>query len=75
MIHDMTPDDCDLASEGAALGLLALMRGLSEEHWAAGWITGLEYSCWRAVQKGGIPFGMGAISERQAKLRRLVGMV
>lgn len=71
MNADSTPHDCDLPNEGAALGLLALMRGISEGYWCAGWMVGLEFSCWRAATgKAPMRFGMGEISERQALLLR-----
>lgn len=63
---------CDLASEGAATGLLALMTGISEEYWAASWIMGLEYSCWRAISRGPSPFGKSMLSQRQCELLRLL---
>lgn len=61
---------CGDASEGAALGLLGLMTGLSEEFWCAGWMSGMEYSLWRAG--AGMRWGQGIISERQATLLRLL---
>lgn len=66
------PNDvfCDLAEEGAALGLLGLMTGLSEEHWCASWMLGMEYSLWPPA--AGTRFGMGAITERQATLLQLL---
>lgn len=61
---------CGDATEGAALGLLALMTGISEEFWCAGWMMGLEYSLWRV--EAGTRYGQGGISERQATLLRLL---
>lgn len=61
---------CDQSDEGAALGLLGLMTGLSEEHWCSGWMSGLEFSLWEA--KAGDRFGQGVITERQATLLRLL---
>jgi hypothetical protein len=68
----VNPGDCfcESAEEGAALGLLGLMTGLSEEYFCAGWIKDLEYWLWRAVSNQS--FGMGKISERQAELLRLL---
>lgn len=68
----VNPSDCfcDLAEEGAALGLLGLMTGMSEENWCAGWMVGMEYSLWGCAAGDG--FGMNAITERQAALLRLL---
>lgn len=63
---------CDLASEGAEAGLLALMTGISEQHWAASWMHGLEFSLWRAMEGGPRGYGMSEISERQIRLLRLL---
>ncbi len=63
---------CDLAEEGAALGLLGLMTGISEEYWCAGWMSGLEFSLWQAAQSGPMSYGQGHITERQATLLRLL---
>src|SRR5688500_8967224 len=54
---------CDLASEGAATGLLALMTGISEECWCASWMSGIEYELWQARENG--PEGTYA-TQRQA---------
>jgi hypothetical protein len=61
---------CDSDAEGAALGLLGLMTGLSEEYWCAGWMSGLEHSLWGV--ESGTRFGMGTITDRQAELLRLL---
>jgi hypothetical protein len=61
---------CDSSAQGAALGLLGLMTGLSEEYFRAGWVQGLEYSLWSA--EPGQPFGSGEITERQTQLLRLL---
>lgn len=61
---------CGDASEGAALGLLGLMTGISEEFWCAGWLTGLEFSLWKAPT--GMRFGQGSITERQSQLLKLL---
>lgn len=60
---------CDTA-EGAALGLLGLMTGISEEYYCAGWIDGLQYALWQV--EPGTGYGQGEISERQATLLRLL---
>ena len=72
-------DEAGDASEGAAVGLMALMAGLSEEHWCAGWLSGLEYSLWRVRECEAHPvpdsvagFGMGKITDRQRDLLRLL---
>jgi hypothetical protein len=61
---------CDTTDEAASVGLLALMTGMSEEFWCAGWMMGMEYSLWRVTV--GQPFGQGIITERQATLLRLL---
>ncbi len=53
---------CDLAEEGAQIGLLAMMAGISEELWCAGWMGGLEHSLWRMVEGGPRDYGMGEVS-------------
>lgn len=64
---------CDLAEEGAALGLIGIMTGISEENWCAGWLSGLEYELWRfATGERTGSFGMNQITERQATLLRLL---
>lgn len=62
----------DTTEEGAQLGLLALMTGISEEYYCAGWMIGLEYACYAASKEGSIDYGMGVITERQAILLRLL---
>ena len=52
------------------MGLIALMTGLSEENWCAGWLSNMEYELWQV--KPGARFGMGEITERQATLLRLL---
>jgi len=61
---------CDLAEEGAAVGLLALMTGISEELWCASWMSDLEFALWLA--EPGRRYGQGAITERQSILLRLL---
>lgn len=60
------------ASGAAALGLHALMSGLSEEFWCATWLTGLEHSLWQAREGGSPRFGLGELTERQVALLRLL---
>ncbi len=63
----------DDASEGAAVGLYALMAGISEEFWCAGWMHGLEYALWDALTNDGRrSYGRGYISERQRDLLRML---
>lgn len=61
---------CGDAFEGAALGLLGLMTGISEEFWCVGWMSGLEYTLWYV--EAGQEYGQGMISERQSTLLRLL---
>jgi hypothetical protein len=61
---------CDTTAEGAALGLLALMTGISEECWCAGWLQGLEFKLWNIQANSA--YGRGTITERQAVLLRLL---
>lgn len=56
---------CDTA-EGAAVGLLGLMTGISEEYWCAGWMSGLEYDLWCA--EAGKEYGQGTVTDRQSRL-------
>ena len=55
---------------GAALGLLALMRGISEQCYYAGWMSDLEYDLWQIAREA--PYGHGTITARQAQLLRLL---
>ena len=45
---------CSSTSEGATIGLLALMTGISQEFHREEWHPGLEYDLWRA-QHGVVP--------------------
>jgi hypothetical protein len=65
---------CECADEGAALGLFALMSGLSEEIWCAGWLHGIEYDLWLvAIGKGTDPNDrIRAVTDRQRRLLRLL---
>jgi hypothetical protein len=58
--------------EGARFGLLALMTGISEGAWCAGWLSDLEYICWKAREAEPTPTGMGVITARQSELLRLL---
>jgi hypothetical protein len=61
---------CETTAEGAALGLLGLMSGISEECWCAGWLIGLEFRLWDA--KANAKCGREIVTERQATLLRLL---
>ena len=63
---------CEDAAEGARWGLLALMTGISQEAWCAGWMTGLENELWRAATGLPGPYGRGVVTQRQADLLRLL---
>jgi hypothetical protein len=68
---DIKPvERCDTAAEGAALGLLGLMSGISEEYWYASWLRGLEFDLWNVAAN--TKYGHGTITERQAALLRLL---
>ena len=59
-------------NEDAAMRLLGVMRDLSEEHWCAQWLMGLEFSLWEIAQGGSRDFGMGEVSDIDvAALREL----
>lgn len=66
------PDElfCGDSGEGAAYGLFAIMAGISEECWCAGWMSGNEYALWQV--KPGQQYGQGEITERQALLLQLL---
>lgn len=67
----VNPNECFCGGpdEGAALGLLGLMTGLSEDLFCATWLTGLEFSMWAAAHsQEDFKFGMGVINERQRRL-------
>lgn len=56
----------------AACVLVADMRDISESHYAAGWMGGLEFDLWAMVCGGPRDYGMGEVSEAQvASLRDL----
>ncbi|WP_284179470.1 hypothetical protein [Rhabdaerophilum sp. SD176] len=54
--------------EASAAGLLALMQGISEEFYCAGWDASTEFELWNA--QTGHRFGRGQLSEREALLLR-----
>jgi len=67
------PDACP--DKQAAYELVSLMRRMSEDYWAAGWLMGLEHDLWKMSFEGSNQaFGLGvdgiAIEER-AKLIEL----
>jgi hypothetical protein len=46
--------------------LRTLMSDISEDHYCAGWLSGLEYSLWDIITEypfGNRQFGMGKVSE------------
>ena len=61
-------DPCD-PTGAARCGLLALMFGLSEECWQAGWLSDLEYRLWEASPP---TVGLGYITGRQVALLHLL---
>jgi hypothetical protein len=70
----MLPDGlfCEDAEEGARLGLLGPMTGISEERWCAGWLSNLEFILWRARNGEPSGFEVGSATPRQAELLRLL---
>ncbi len=60
---------CEDPAEGAALGLLGLMTGISEACWCASWLNRLEFVLWGAAPGR---YGFGDISARQAALLLLL---
>ena len=64
---------CDCPEDGAKLGLLALMAGISEECWCSGWMMENEFACWQAAAAGRAQnYGQNVITVRQAKLLKLL---
>ncbi len=52
--------------------LASYMQDISEECWHAGWLNGLEFALWHAVQTGPIFYGQGQVTTVQIReLRRL----
>jgi hypothetical protein len=43
--------------------LMRYMSGISEDCYWAGWLLGLEYTLWKAVLEGPMPFGPGRVTE------------
>lgn len=58
----------DTVEQASAAGLLALMQGMSEAFWYAGWDSSTEFELWNA--QAGHRFGRGQLSEREALLLR-----
>ena len=59
--------------DAARIGLSALMCGISEDCWCAGWLTSLSMDLWEFRQRGGgHHYGQGEVTERQAQLLRLL---
>lgn len=54
------------AAEAAAMSLLLLMAGLSEQYWQASWLNNLEYALWEVRETG--PSEYFPATERQAAL-------
>lgn len=61
------------ADTRAADALLELMTDISEDHYSAGWMDGLEYSLWRGViyQRSGMPYWYGIAPINPARLEQL----
>lgn len=58
--------------EGSVRELAELMSELSEEAYTAGWMDGLEYALWYAVENGPKKYGRITINEQHIiKLRNL----
>lgn len=53
-----------ILKEAAIDHLLELMSAASEDHWAAGWMSGTEVALWKAIQQYPQPleWGMGPIA-------------
>lgn len=59
-------------SEDAALLLESFMSEISELHYCAGWLIGLEFSLWSIMTTYHREFGLGPVSEANvARLREL----
>ena len=68
--HDLL---CDCPEDGAKLGLLALMAGISEQCWCAGWMADNEFACWKAAVFGHAQnYGQDVITIRQVQLLKLL---
>ena len=64
----------DSTRKGASLGLLALMAGISEEYWCAGWIGDLDVALWKMITDASADrtYGHGLVTDRQIELLRLL---
>jgi len=51
------------ASPAAAAQLCILMSEISEEHYCAGWMSGLEYTLWAMLLGGDRGFGVGDVTD------------
>ena len=73
MMEVMSADDRGGPDSPEAQALLRLMQEISEDYWAAGWLTDLEYSLWRLARgdPSGIQPAWPASTEDGAELRRL----
>lgn len=58
--------------EYAAETLCWLMRDISEEHYCAGWLIGLEHSLWEIATTPRRSFGMADVPENRVKLLQLL---
>ena len=59
----------DTIEEGAQAALLALMCGISEECWCAGWMSGLGADLMRIAGAGkAAEYGQCLLTQRQARL-------
>jgi hypothetical protein len=67
----LVPDTCPDAE--AALELRSLMSDISEDHYAAGWLIGLEFDLWRLIfEAPENTFGFSTLSfESRSKLIEL----
>jgi hypothetical protein len=69
-----TDTDAKLARlrELSARSLEERMSDISEDHYAAGWMSGLQYDLWQMLRGGPRYYGMGSVSEADVtELRRL----
>ena len=49
-----------------------VMNGISEDCYCAGWMIGLEYAIWNALQSGDRKYGMGEIDENELERCRVL---
>jgi hypothetical protein len=59
---------CDSPEQAAAIGLRALMTGISQDGWCAAWMSKLAYDLWKI--QAGTWYGRCLITERRADLLR-----